>query len=176
MSKKLLAASMVAHMGATSVLATLMTRGEYCEYRGWVIPENEDPSDPVYLVELTDGSRPNDDRHSGHITMSPQDVFENAYRVNGGLNFSDALTALKHGQKIARSGWNGKDQYVVAQVKTTTTEASKIWNQHNKAHAEKLGGQIDVVPYCTLKTTQDTLAMGWTPSTGDLFASDWIVL
>lgn len=92
------------------------------------------------------------------------------------MDFSEALTNLKNGKKVARSGWNGKDQYVVAQPNSTTTEASKIWNQHNKAHAEKLGGKIDVAPYCTLKTSQDTLAMGWTPSTGDLFANDWITL
>lgn len=92
------------------------------------------------------------------------------------LTFSEALFALKAGQRVARTGWNGKDQYVVAQAQTTSTDASKIWNPHNKAHAEKLGGSIDVAPYCTLKTAQDTLAMGWTPSTGDLFASDWVIL
>ena len=92
------------------------------------------------------------------------------------LTFGDALVALKLGKKVAREGWNGKDQYVVAQAQATTTDASKIWNPHNKAHAEKLGGQIYVAPYCTLKTAQDTLAMGWTPSTGDLFANDWLIL
>lgn len=92
------------------------------------------------------------------------------------LTFSDALVALKHGEKVARAGWNGKDQYVVAQAKATTTDAAKIWNPHNKAHAEKLGGRIDVAPYCTLKTAQDTLVMGWVPSTGDLFAEDWVIL
>ena len=92
------------------------------------------------------------------------------------MNFSKALEGLKNGNKVARSGWNGKNQYVVAQSQATTTDASKIWNPHNKAHAEKIGGKINVAPYCTLKTAQDTLAMGWTPSTGDLFAEDWIVV
>lgn len=92
------------------------------------------------------------------------------------INFSDALIALKQGKKVARQEWNDKDQYVVAQAQTTTTDASKIWNPHNKAHAEKLGGSIDVAPYCTLKTAQETLAMGWTPSTSDLFAIDWEIL
>ena len=92
------------------------------------------------------------------------------------MSFGEALEALKQGYKLARSGWNGKDQYVVAQALTTTTEASKIWNIHNKAHAEKLGGYIDVAPYFTLKTAQNTLAMGWIPSTSDLFANDWVVV
>lgn len=92
------------------------------------------------------------------------------------MNFSKALESLKSGNKVARNGWNGKNQYVVAQAQATTTDASKIWNPHNKAHAEKIGGKIDVAPYYTLKTAQDTLAMGWTPSTSDLFAEDWIVV
>ncbi|MDO7235351.1 hypothetical protein Q5M68_18790 [Acinetobacter baumannii] len=57
MSKKLLTASMVAYIGTKSVLATPMTRGEYNEYQGWQIPENEDPSDPGYLIEYKDGGK-----------------------------------------------------------------------------------------------------------------------
>ena len=176
MLKKLLPFAMCAYIGTKSVLATTMTRGEYNHYRNWDIPENEDPSEQGYLVEYVDGGKPNDERHKGYISWSPACVFKDAYRPNGSLNFGDALTALKLGKKVAREGWNGKDQYVVAQAQATTTDASKIWNPHNKAHAEKLGGQIDVAPYCTLKTAQDTLAMGWTPSTGDLFANDWLIL
>lgn len=92
------------------------------------------------------------------------------------FDFSQALIHLKAGKRLGRSGWNGKGMYVVAQAQTTKTSADKIWNKHNKAHAEKLGGQIDVAPYFTLKTAQDTLAMGWIPSTGDLFAQDWVIV
>jgi len=92
------------------------------------------------------------------------------------FDFSQALIHLKAGKRLGRSGWNGKGMYVVAQAQTTKTSADKIWNEHNKAHAEKLGGQIDVAPYFTLKTAQDTLAMGWIPSTGDLFANDWVIV
>ena len=91
------------------------------------------------------------------------------------MNFSEALSHLKQGEKVARSGWNGKDQYVVAQ-QGQEIESTYVWNPHNKAHAEKLGGWIKVAPYCTLKTAQDNLAMGWVPSTGDLFAEDWLIL
>ena len=175
MSKKILALSMIAYIGTKSLSAVVLTRGEYNDYRGWEIPSDEDPSEQGYLVEYADGGKPNDERHKGYISWSPACVFKDAYRPNGSLTFGDALTALKLGKKVARSGWNDL-QYVVAQAQSTNTEASKIWNPHNKAHAEKLGGNIDVAPYCTLKTVQDTLAMGWTPSTGDLFAEDWLVI
>lgn len=164
------------YIGTKAVLAHLMTKEEYCDYREWQVPENEDSAEQGYFVEYMDGGKPNHPNHVGYVSWSPKDVFEQAYKANGHLSFSSALEALKAGRKVARSGWNGKDQYVVAQAQTTTTEASKIWNPHNKAHAEKIGGQIDVAPYCTLKTAQDTLAMGWVPSTGDLFAEDWLIL
>lgn len=76
---KLLALSMVAFIGTKSVLATTMSRGEYNEYRGWTIPENEDPAEQGYLVEYVDGGKPNDERHKGYISWSPRDVFEKSY-------------------------------------------------------------------------------------------------
>lgn len=92
------------------------------------------------------------------------------------MNFGFALEAMKNGHKVARTGWNGKGMYVVAHNATMDVPADKIWNEHNRAHAESLGGSIKVAPYCVLKTAQDTLAMGWIPSTGDLFAEDWVIV
>lgn len=77
--KKLLVSSLCAYIGTKSVLAATMTRGEYNEYRGWKIPENEDPSEQGYLVEYVDGGKPNDERHAGYISWSPRDVFEQSY-------------------------------------------------------------------------------------------------
>ena len=178
MTKAILLGVMTAFVGTKSVLATPMTRGDYNEYRGWQIPENEYPKEQGYLIEYVDGGKPNDDRHAGYISWSPKDVFERSYKtpnLNSNLTFGEALEHLKKGARVARSGWNGKNQYVVAQ-QGQEIESTYVWNPHNKAHAEKLGGWIEVAPYCTLKTAQDTLAMGWIPSTGDLFAEDWMVL
>lgn len=80
MSKKLLALSMVAYIGTKSVLAMPMSRGEYNEYQGWQIPENENPSDPGYLIEYKDGGKANHPDHKGYISWSPKDVFEHSYQ------------------------------------------------------------------------------------------------
>ncbi|MEO3357259.1 hypothetical protein [Acinetobacter haemolyticus] len=83
MSKKLLTAaivgSMVAYIGTKSVLATPMTRGEYNEYQGWQIPENEDPTEQGYLVEYKEGGKPNHPNHAGYISWSPKDIFDYSY-------------------------------------------------------------------------------------------------
>lgn len=59
-----------------------MSRKEYCEYRGWKVPEDENPEDRVYLVEYEPDatSKPNHPNHIGYISMSPKNVFEIAYR------------------------------------------------------------------------------------------------
>ena len=165
---------MIAFAGASLVHAATMTRQEYNDYRGWQLPEGENGNDVGYIIEDRAGKK-NTEELDGFVQWLPKDEFDNAYRQNGSLTFGDALAALKKGQKVARSGWNGKDQYVVAQ-QGQEIESTYVWNPYNKAHAEKLGGWIKVAPYCTLKTAQDTLAMGWVPSTGDLFAEDWVVL
>ena len=58
-----------------------MSRSEYCEYRGWKLPEDENGEDRVYLVEYAPdvNSKPNHPKHEGYISMSPKHVFEESY-------------------------------------------------------------------------------------------------
>lgn len=70
---------MQTYTGTKTLLASPMTRLEYNLYRGWVLPENENPEDPGYLVEYLDGGKPNDPRHKGYISWSPKDVFDRTY-------------------------------------------------------------------------------------------------
>lgn len=63
------------YIGVKRVKAEPMTRGAYNEYRGWAIPENENPADEGYLVKYSDG----------YETWSPRKQFEESYheiRVN----------------------------------------------------------------------------------------------
>lgn len=163
---KLLALSMVAYIGTKSVLATPMSRGEYCEYRGLNIPEGEDPSEPVYLVEYTDGGKPNDERHAGYITMSPKEVFDNAYRQNGSLNFGDAVLSLKQGKKVARSGWNGKGMWLRL-ISPTFYDVGYGIIEANE-HTELL-------PWIGMKTA-DNKFVPWLASQTDVLAEDWTIL
>ena len=168
MSKKLLAistvASMVAYIGTKSVLATPMSRAEYCDYRGWALPKNEDPDEPVYLVEYTDGGKPNDERHAGYITMSPKEVFDNAYRQNGQLAFGDAVIALKQGKKVCRSGWNGKGMWL-----------NLIGSESYDVGSKSMQGATKLLPYIAMKTVGDEL-VPWLASQTDVLAEDWLVL
>ena len=68
------------------------------------------------------------------------------------MNFSEALQAAKEGARIARTGWNGKGQWVAAQFP----------DEHSKM----------TEPYLYLKNAQDGI-VPWIASQGDLFAEDW---
>ncbi|HCA5286177.1 TPA: hypothetical protein MW252_002273 [Acinetobacter nosocomialis] len=63
-----------------------MSRGEYNEYQGWQIPENENPNDPGYLIEYKDGGKANHPNHEGYISWSPKDIFEHSYQLDGFQN------------------------------------------------------------------------------------------
>lgn len=66
--------------GTKRLRAHPMTRGDYNAYRGWTMPEGENPTDAGYLVEYEDGGASNDQRHRGYISWSPADVFERTYK------------------------------------------------------------------------------------------------
>ena len=97
------------YKSVSSLLATPMNRGDYNTYRGWNIPENENPLDEGFLVEQINSVVGNDSRHLGYISWLPKQEFErNCKLATENLSFGDAIEALKVGKKVARSGWNVK--------------------------------------------------------------------
>lgn len=61
------------------VKATPMLRFEYCQYRGWTLPGDEDGADEGYLMEYLDSGKANHPQHEGYISWSPKEVFELIY-------------------------------------------------------------------------------------------------
>ena len=45
-------------IGCKLVQCEEMNLGDYNEYRGWTIPQNEDPKKPGYLVKYVDQNPP----------------------------------------------------------------------------------------------------------------------
>lgn len=73
--------AMPRYSGTKTLRAVKMTKAAYCSYRGWTVPENEDPLEDGYLVEYEDGGKPNllELGHAGYVSWSPADVFEATY-------------------------------------------------------------------------------------------------
>lgn len=57
------------------VNAEPMSRGEYNTYRGWTIPEGEDPEDEGFLVVYNMGSP------EQYISWSPKPIFLDGYSL-----------------------------------------------------------------------------------------------
>lgn len=71
------------------------------------------------------------------------------------MDFGYALSALKAGHRVSRSGWNGKGQYI---------ELMQPWQQSEMT-----------LPYIFIRTVQADL-VPWLASQTDLLAEDWALL
>ena len=93
-------------------------------------------------------------------------------------SFEFALVAIKEGNRVARAGWNGKDQWVALSgtVEPREVAALHLGSPHARQFANDNGGVAQVAPGLILKNAQNILVMGWVPSTGDLLADDWCIL
>lgn len=152
--------------GTKRILAIPMTRGAYNQYRGWVVPANENPHDAGYLVEYTDGGKPNDERHSGYISWSPADVFDLAYKPINAMTFGHALEALKEGRRVARAGWNGKGMYLLY-------VGPQDWNFDND-NVEEKEADFQCYAFIVMKTA-DNKFVPWLASQTDVLAEDWTI-
>jgi hypothetical protein len=71
------------------------------------------------------------------------------------MDFSEALRLLKTGQRVARSGWNGPDQYIELQTPGVNSKMT--------------------LPYIFIRTVQRDL-VPWLASQTDLLATDWVTV
>lgn len=158
--------------GTKRLYATPMTRGEYNAYRGWENPAGENPADSGYLVEYQDGGKANDSRHAGYISWSPADVFERTYKPVSavGMTFGQALEAIKAGQRIARTGWNGKGMFVYL----VPPASYPVQTGAAKAHFGE-GALVPYNAYMAIKNVDNTVST-WVPSVNDCLATDWGVV
>ena len=103
----------------------------------------------------------------GYASWSPRDVFEAAYRHTDAMNFGLALEAAKMGKKIARDGWNGKDQYVFL-VKDLEFRTDADLSAYN-------GEQVFVHDALAFMGTHG-LQVGWLASQADMLSDDWRIV
>jgi hypothetical protein len=159
------------YIGTKVIKGAPMTRGEYNAYRGWVPPVDEEQNVDGYLVEYTDGGKPNHPDHAGYISWSPADVFEGSYRaVDSGISFGDALLMLMAEKRVARAGWNGKGMFVYR----VPPASYPVQTGAAKSHFGE-GSMVPYNAYLALKGVDDTVST-WVPSVNDCLAEDWIVL
>lgn len=161
---------MQTYIGTKLINARPMDRQAYNDFRGWSVPEGEDPTDAGYLVEYLDGGQANTKEYAGYVSWSPADVFNKSYRPIEGLTFGQALEALKLGQKVARKGWNGKGMFLFLVPGSTF----KV-NRKPLLGIYPEGTEINYCPHIDMKTT-DGKIVPWLASQTDVLAEDWEIV
>ncbi|WP_372395303.1 DUF2829 domain-containing protein (plasmid) [Azospirillum sp. HJ39] len=97
--------------------------------------------------------------------------------LTSGMDFGQAIRALKAGKRVARAGWNGKGMWLALPCSgSREVPAHGFWSEHNRRHAEQSGGYATVLPSITMKTATDEILMGWLASQTDMLAEDWCVV
>lgn len=159
-------------VGTKLIKAMLMDKKTYCKYRGWDVPANEDPHEEGYLVEYLDSPGKIHPLHENYISWSPRSVFDRSYKRAGHWTFGQALEALKHGFRVSRAGWNGKNMYLYlvgpGRYPPTTETGHKIAK-------ETPDGLVPYAPYIAMMTAQNYV-VPWLASQTDMLGEDWCVL
>ena len=124
---------------------------------GWPIPKSMDPTEEGYKVRYPDG----------YESWSPKGVFEEAYRPTDCMSFGLAIEAMKKGKKVARRGWNGKNQHIEVATRISYMAAAGVFV--NVEH-EAIGNKA--IAFCGTSGVQ----MGWLASQADMLADDWEVV
>lgn len=167
-------------IGTKLVKMKPMNRQEYNDFRGWELPAGENPTDDGYLVEYMDGGPANTKEYTGYVSWSPKDVADRNYRPINGLTFGLAIEAAKLGKKIARRGWNGKNQWVVLMpaLNLPPYSSQKPGAKVNDRTAKHIGADtpLDSQPYFSMWNAQGKWQPGWTATQSDMLAEDWEIV
>ncbi|OMD08390.1 hypothetical protein BJP50_07310 [Paenibacillus odorifer] len=83
------------------------------------------------------------------------------------MDFGEAIRSLKSGEKVARTGWNGKGMFVYYVPPGRYPSRTKA--------AKSIGDDVDYNAYLAIKNVNGTVST-WVPSINDCLSEDWEVV
>jgi hypothetical protein len=86
------------------------------------------------------------------------------------MDFGSAISAIRAGNRLARSGWNGKSMFVFLVPGSTFTV-----NREPLASILGVGTQVQYRGHIDLKAADGSIAV-WNPSQVDMLADDWWIV
>lgn len=105
---------------------------------------------------------------------------------NNNKSFGEAIVALKEGKRVQREGWNGKGLFVFMQVPAEISKeiVPKMQSLPQAVKDEFVrrfedeNEQVSSILYNDQLALVNTsnLVSGWSPSTNDTLANDWVIL
>ena len=86
---------------------------------------------------------------------------------NQNMDFGQAIACMKSGKRVARCGWNGKNQYIeLATAISYKNAKGEVVNAEHDAIGNK------AVAFCGTSGVQ----LGWLASQSDMLADDWYIV
>lgn len=83
------------------------------------------------------------------------------------MNFGQALEVLKNGSKVAREGWNGKNQYIELATNVSYKNAQgEVINVNHDSMGNK------AIAFVGTSGVQ----LGWLASQSDMLSEDWVIV
>lgn len=107
------------------------------------------------------------------------------------MNFGNAIVALKNGQLVARSGWNGKGMFIfmrpadelqidflIEKVKSLPQRLKDYYKAlDSKEDPSEQGlSKIKFGAYLCMKAADGSIVNGWLASQTDILAEDWEIV
>lgn len=83
------------------------------------------------------------------------------------FTFGEAVSNLKRGKKVARKGWNGKNQYI--ELATNVSYMNPDGKVENVNHSDMGNKAIAFVGTSGIQ-------LGWLASQADMLSEDWVIV
>lgn len=95
-----------------------------------------------------------------------------------GMDFSDALRALKAGKRISRRGWGDNIWLAINGSKGGEVVSADYYLRSETLinYAYQNAGEIRIAQNIAVKTSEGSLVIGWSASPTDLLSEDWFVV
>lgn len=82
------------------------------------------------------------------------------------MTFGEAVEAMKQGQCVMRSGWNGKNMHIYIEDGHTETIRGGVFKGQQRAYE----------PHIVMFTAQGKHQPGWLASQPDILSDDWSIV
>ena len=86
------------------------------------------------------------------------------------MDFSEALTQIKKGMRLAREGWNGKGLFIFLVNGSRFTV-----NREPLLSILGEGTEVSYNPHIDVRRTDGSIST-WSPSNDDVLADDWVLV
>lgn len=87
------------------------------------------------------------------------------------MNFGQAVEAMKRGEKVERSGWNGKGMFLF-QIDGNAWDFTCDFTCDS---TDEEVNDLDTLPFICMKTAGNNL-VPWLASQADVLSEDWFVI